>query len=282
MMRLARWGTLLLLGLIALVFFGSVLCPPLEERGAEETGESVQYPLQEDPGTYRPLPGPIQIEDRFPVGPPPPPPEATPHDRIEVRVVDEEGRPVQDAEVVVRTEAASSVARARGRTGSDGAYHSPRLFPESLLVEVHHAEHFPEVRGPFRLPSDRAVEVAVLLRPAACFTGKVVGTDGRPRTFGRVHLERLDVPSSADPEIAMERIVPIDAGGLFRSPALESGHWRIRWTARPTAEQDPALQFALPLAPKQTCHLRITVPSGSGKPLSGDDVHAIGISQVFP
>ena len=35
----ARWGLLLLIFAVALVFFGSVICPPLEEREAEQAGE---------------------------------------------------------------------------------------------------------------------------------------------------------------------------------------------------------------------------------------------------
>lgn len=259
----ARWGLLLLIFAVALVFFGSVLCPPLQERDAEDSGQEVQYPLQEDPGTYRPLPGALQIEDRFPqrdnTGPQrsdSATTEARSYAKIEILALDEQGRPLEDVFVTLKPVMdGSAVVRAKGFTDLDGRYLSPDMFPERVVVELSHPHYFSVMAGPFEMPSTEPVRFERRMQPAGFVEGTVVGTDQEYKTYGWLHLENQEGKGSV--------VLPVEHG-LFRSPPLASGYWRLRWRAHPTAEQDPALIISFPLEPKQGRRFTITVPAGSG------------------
>ncbi|MHC4379997.1 MAG: hypothetical protein ACYSU1_02770 [Planctomycetota bacterium] len=280
-MRLvARWGLLLLIFAVALVFFGSVVCPPLDERAAEDAGEEVQYPLQEDPGTYKPLPGDLQIEDRFPqretesssrtdIAPT----DGDTFLRIEVFTFEEQGRPLEGVGVRIMTaDLDTRTIRAKGTTDADGRFLSPELFPEQVVVELDHGNHFPATGGPFTLPSTEQVRFECTMRPAGVVVGKVLGVDGKPQSYGRLHLE--------NPRTGESLVLPIRARGAFSSPPLKTGNWRLRWQASPTEEQDPALSFSFPLEPKQRRSFLLTIPVNGVDPGQGG-AGSIGIEEVL-
>jgi len=274
----ARWGLLVLIFVVALVFFGSVLCPPLQEREAQGSGQEVQYPLQEDPGTFRPLPGDLQIEDRFPLretaGPQrsdSPAEEARTHSRIEILALDENGQPLEGVHVTLKPiMEGAGVIRAKGFTGLDGRYLSPEMFPERIVVELNHQHYFSVMAGPFEMPSQDPVRFERRMQPAGFVMGTLVGTDHQFKTHGWLHLESQEGKGS---------VVLRVEGGMFRSPPLASGYWRLRWRSYPTAEQDPALVYAFPLEPKQGRRFTITVPAGSGS-IESTEAGAVGIEEL--
>lgn len=273
MKHIVRWGLVALIFVVALVFFGSVICPPIDERDAETVDSAVQYPLQEDPGTYRALPGDLQIEDRFPLvdAPPPPPLPADSFSTIEVTVLDERGRAVQGARVHFLSKLKSGYAmRAGGLTDALGKFTSPALFRERYEVRVNHDDYFTSYAEPIRLPSEAQSRLEIRMSAASYISGLIHTASGRGVVHGQILFTDLNSGDVVKGEIREL--------GAFRSPPLDTGNWSLSWSATPGATPEPNMRFALPIAPKEEREFRIVIPDSDPNLVV---VYDVGISDYL-
>jgi len=271
MKNLPRWGLMTVIFAVAMVFFGSVICPPVGEREAESADSEVQYPLHEDAGTYKALPGSMQIEDRFPLANPPLPMAKDGFSTIEVTVLDDKGNPVEGARVAFLFHRESGYARRSwGFTDSNGMFTSTPLFAETYAVEASSHLFFPVVSKRISIPSEEQSKVVLRMVGASRLTGKVMTSAGRQAFHG--HLSFTDLSTGKKIKGL------IGSGGSFLSPPLDAGNWRILWQERPTAQIDPRLSYAVPLEPRQEREFRIVVPSLQS---GGIGEHEIGIQEVL-
>jgi len=271
MKSLPRWGLVAVIFTVAMVFFSSVICPPVSEREAESTESEVQYPLHEDAGTYKALPGPLQIEDRFPLADTPPPIAKNGFSTMEVTVLDDKGNPVEGARVAFLFLRENGYARRSwGFTDRNGNFTSSPLFAETYTVEASSHLFFPVVSKRISIPSKEQSNVVLRLVGASRLTGTVMTGSGRPAFHG--HLSFTDLSTGKKIKGL------IGSGGSFLSPPLDAGNWRILWQERPTAQIDPRLSYAVPLEPRQEREFRIVVPSPQS---GGIGEHKIGIQEVL-
>jgi len=273
MKYITRWGFLMLMFAVALVFFGSVICPPMGERNAEFEGAAVQYPLQEDPGTYKALPGELQIEERFPIAETPPPLPKDSFSTIEVTVIDDRGLPVKGARVAFLSKLKKGPAlRASGKTNAKGEFVSPPLFRETYEVEASADFFFPVISDSISIPSESQTSVRLRLIAAARLSGRILTVDGKSAVHGNLSFTDLGT--------GVLHLGTIQAGGFFESPPLDAGNWSLAWKRAPNAEQDPRLRFALPLEPHQERKFQIVVPRselGVAAPPKLD----LGVEEIF-
>lgn len=267
MKLLARWGLIALIFAVALVFFGSVICPPIGERNAETEDSEVQYPLQEDAGTYKALPGALQMEDRFPIAETQPtlPPDS--FSNIEVRVVDDRGNPVEDARVYFLSKLEKGYAvRANGPTDDLGLFISPSLFDGKYEVRVNHRQYFVTFTDPVELPSTSPTKIEVQLSPASHVSGLIHTASGREVVHGEIRLTDLNSGESYP--------VDIYKMGTFRSPPLDPGYWSLSWSETVGGTPTASMRFALPLEHKQEREFRIVIPSNDP---DAQSVYEVGI-----
>ena len=273
MKHIVRWGLVALIFAVALVFFGSVICPPIGEREAETVDSAVHYPLQEDVGTYKALPGDLQIEDRFPLVDAPLP-VALPKDSfstIEVTVVDENGQAVQGARVYFLSKLKKGyAARAGGSTDALGKFTSPPLFREKYEVRVNHADYFTTYADPIALPSEVQSRLEIRVSPASYISGLIHTAAGNSVVHGQILFTDLDSGNVVKGEIRQL--------GTFRSPPLDTGNWSLSWSSTPGATPEPSMRFALPLEPRQEREFRIVVPDSDP---DAEAVYVVGISDYL-
>lgn len=269
MKSFARWGLLVLIFGICLVFFGSVICPPIGERDAETEDSEVQYPLQEDAGTYKALPGELQIEDRFPATPTPPALPADSFSTIEVILVDDRDNPVGGAKVRFLAKLKNGPAvRASGQTDASGRLTSPALFREVYEIEASADLFFPVISETISIPSETQSTVQLRLAPASRITGSVMTVHGKAVVHGSLSMTDLNT--------GVEIRAEIGTGGRFVSPPLDAGNWSLSWKESPTAPSEPKLSYALPLETRQERAFRIVVAAPGADPK-----HPVGIVEVL-
>lgn len=260
-MGIARWGLVLLIFAVAFVFFGSVICPPLDEREAEQEQAEVQYPLQEDPGTYKPLPGEVQIEDRFPTQREEV--EVTPIDRdreVKLRILDQAGSPISGADLVVALQAEKGNPLVQNVRSDEDGFAQVRKVPPSVQwfhAIVSHDDFFDAEFGPTEMPADSAGTFVVMMVPAAYVRGVVLALDLKPVVFGMVQLAPLDGTE------AMQ--FTIDPEGIFQSPKVLPGDYRLSWSGSPSDVVPAALQYSMSLTAGQKRTFQINVDTGRSK-----------------
>ena len=241
---MVRKSLALLAALLALVFFGSVMCPPVDERGEPPSvtvGDADTLPGRPEAGQ---LEGPLR--DTEPAPPPADEPTAQP---LHVPVTDDQGAPLDGALVdLERVSGTRAVARALSRAGT-AAFLPPG--PGEYQLHATAEGHVP-VRGvPLTLPLDEGQAPPTLLLPrAASITGTVVGLDGEPVVFGELLLREAD---------GEERTVRARGLGVFDSGPLPAGEWEILWREHVHAEVDPRLRFHAALGSDSALRLAFTV-----------------------
>ena len=265
MKHIVRWGLVTLIFAVALVFFGSVICPPIAEREAESVDSEAQYPLQEDAGTYKPLPGELQIEDRFPVAQDLPTAATDSLSTVEVTVMDENGIPVSDARVdFLSKRNGGYAAHSWGPTDDTGRFTSSALFDGRYEVRVSHSQYFVTISDPLELPSENQTQLEIRLSPAATVSGFIHTAAGRPVVHGEIRITDLTSGESFP--------ASIQTGGAFRSPPLNPGHWSLSWSATAGGTPESNMRFALPLEISQERKFRIVIPNKHPNQKSDYDV----------
>lgn len=267
MKHIARWGLVAVIFAVALVFFGSVICPPIAEREAETTDAEAQYPLQEDPGSYKALPGELQIEDRFPVEQTPPPDTAESFSTIKVTVIDDHGMPVEDALVSFISQRENGpAAHSWGRSDRFGKFSSTPLFSGKYQVRVQHRQYFITTSEPIDLPSETQTLVELRLSPAAFVSGLIHTASGRGVVHGELKLTDLNSGESIR--------VKVENMGTFRSPPLNPGYWSLSWAETVGGTPDATMRFALPLEHRQEREFRVVVPNNQP---NQESIYDVGI-----
>ncbi|MDA0667632.1 MAG: carboxypeptidase-like regulatory domain-containing protein [Planctomycetota bacterium] len=252
----ARWGLVALIFAVALVFFGSVICPPIGERDAETEDAEVQYPLQEDAGTYKALPGELQMEDRFPSANTQRSDLPDSFSTIEVRVVDDRGNPVGGAMVYFLSKLEKGYAvRANGTTNDLGNFISPNLFDGKYEIRVNHDQYFIAFTDPIELPGASPTKIEVQLSPASFVSGLIHTASGLEVAHGEIRLTDLNSGESYPVEFLKM--------GTFRSPPLDPGYWSLSWSETVGGAPTASMRFALPLEHKQEREVHIVIPSNN-------------------
>lgn len=274
-MRLARWGLVTLIFAVAFVFFGSVICPPLDERKAEQQDAEVQYPLQEDPGTYKPLPGDLQIEDRFPIERDALEPEEKVVGADQVlhfQVLSDQGSPLGGAMVTVLLDSKDGPTLVQEIYADlDGKVSAVKIPPSitRFRAVIQHPGHFDAEIGPVDMPVGKPGTYLAMLPTGGRIEGKVQSLQGKNVVHGSLVLTPMDGGKSMK--------LPTRAGGRFTSAMLPAGNYRLHWTASATAEVLPSLTYTMSLTPPQVRYFEITVP-GSQEPAAEGLV--VGILEV--
>ncbi|MGB0953467.1 MAG: hypothetical protein ACPG31_09585 [Planctomycetota bacterium] len=257
-MLIARWGLVTLIFAVAFVFFGSVICPPLDEREAEESDAEVQYPLQEDPGTYKPLPGDLQIEDRFPMEREAAEGDAAGADQsLQFRVLTDQGQPLLGAMVhVMLTTKDGPVLTQELFTDADGKVTASKIPPSviNFRAMVTFDQYFDGTVGPMPMPkaSAKPGTFLVMLPPSCRVVGKVQGTDGRTVVHGWVLLTPLD-------EVGEAIKLSLGQNGQFTSRPLAPGSYRLQWMSKPEEDVPASMIYTMNMGPLQTRHFEITI-----------------------
>jgi len=223
---------------VALVFFGSVACPPLGERDAENK-DGARYPLPADPGTTQPLPGPLQIEDvfqRVEVEPP-----AT-FLGLTVTVHAADGLPLMAARVLCwSTEANQKKALIDGRTDAQGNYTVQWLPQGSYQLEASSPGFFPAEPLLVQIPSPVAQHFDFALKVGARISGELRRPGGTPIRYGVVRF--------TNSEEQLEVLVKPNAEGNFDSGPLLGGLWVVEWLPHTQGAADSRLRFDAAIAP---------------------------------
>ena len=229
----------LLAGVLAVVFFASVACPPVSER---------DRPPRETVGIPDTRPGAVERA------------EATRREReqaqtveVLVQVLDELGAPIAGAQVRLERLAGMEAEFLLTRTtDARGELRFPWPGPVDGRLRLHagSADHLPAQ------PVDCAAEaptepVVFTLARGARLHGRVEGVDGTPVLSGEILLLGPD---------GAEAIVKPGPGGVFTSPPLAAGTWHATWREHGFAELDPRLRESAQLAPGARHGVLMTVP----------------------
>jgi 5-hydroxyisourate hydrolase-like protein (transthyretin family) len=256
--------------LVALVFFGSVSCPPIDEL--ESTPDSApEYPLQADPGTTKPLPGPLQMEDVF--GREDLPMEQD-YNTFSVSVHAKDGLPLEQASVrVFVTDGSRSSPLVNGATNHDGNLTINWLPDGDYRMEVEHSVYFPAEPFLLEMPSSNELHFDVVLEIGAKLSGEL-----RTATGGAVHhgLVRF-----RNPEAQREFTVTPDAAGNFDSGPIVAGLWTVDWISHIHADSDPLLRFDAALAPGNHRRLRFTIASSATATTETETTTAPTVVELF-
>lgn len=240
--------------LVALVFFGSVSCPPVDEL--ESTPENVpEYPLQADPGTTKPLPGPLQMEDVFSR-------ENLPteedYNTCSVFVRAKDGLPLAQASVqVFVTDDSRSSPLVNGATDQDGKLTIKWLPDGAYRLEVEHSVYFPAEPLLLEMPSSNELHFDIVLKIGAKLTGEL-----RAATGGLVHHGLVRFRNT---EAQLEFATTPDASGNFDSGPIVAGLWTVDWISHVHADSDPLLRFDAAVAPGNHRRLRFTIPAATAE-----------------
>lgn len=257
---MARRTLALLAGLLALVFFGSVICPPVRERDA---------PPAETVGVADTLPRDGSGDGR---GAGSLPEEAV----LRVPVHDERGEAVEGAAVELRLPGDPPLlARATVRDGV-ATFLPPRA--GDYLLSARAEGHLPVedvvLRWPLEAAADagtgaKSVPPPLVLARGATVEGRVQDLAGAPLVHGEVLLRRDD---------GEERVLRAHGAGAFSSGALPPGRWTVAWRRHPHAEIDPRLRHEAELAAGATLRLEFTLESGEASPTGPQ----VGVREVQP
>lgn len=235
--------------LVALVFFGSVSCPPVGER--DSTLDSTpQYPLQANPGTTKPLPGPLQMEDVFNREEIP---TETNFHTCSIFVQAEDGLALAQANVqVFATDGSRSSALINGATDQDGKLTIKWLPDGAYRLEVKHSVYFPAEPLLLEMPSSEELHFDVILKIGAKLSGELRTASGSLVHHGLVRFRNT--------EAQLEFTVSADASGNFDSGPIIAGLWTVDWITHVHADSDPLLRFDAAIAPGNHRRLGFTIP----------------------
>lgn len=278
MSRRALFGVLLLL---AAIFAGSVLCPPVRERAAppEETvGRADTLPPPADSRTAGETPDGARTEAGRSEVPPPSQPVSV----LEVRVVDDQGTPLTAGRVQLLGAAPPREDAAALQEVAGEREDSPWITLGTYVV----AEGLARVRlpapGSYRLQATaegmlaavqdldwpRAAEAPtpeLRLTRGARIRGSVQDLAGRTVFHGELLFK-------AEGEASRGARVQGQTG--FDSGPLPAGAWVVRWRRHAHAEGDPRLRYHTQLGPGETLELLFTLDEGE-PPLPGATVGVV-------
>lgn len=247
MSSIPRYALATVILLVALVFFGSVSCPPVDEL--ESTPENApQYPLQADAGTTKPLPGPLQMEDVFNR-------ESLPAEEdfhtCSVSVSAKDGLPLAQASVkVFVTDGSRTSPLVNGSTDQEGELTIKWLPAGSYRLEVEHSVYFPVEPVPFTVPSTEEPHFDIALEIGARLSGEL-----RTATGGLVHHGLVRFHNA---EAQLEFTATPDTAGNFDSGPIIAGLWTVDWISHVHADSDPLLRFDAAIAPGNHRRLSFT------------------------
>jgi hypothetical protein len=260
--RIALAGIILL---VALVFFGSVACPPLGERNATNQ-DGPRYPLPADPGTTKPLPGPLQIEDVFKRVKVEPPASFL---GLTVTVHAADGLPLEAAQVLCwPAEANREKALIDGRTDAQGNYTVKWLPEGAYQLEASARGFFTAEPLQVLIPSPVAQHFDFALKIGARISGELRRPGGTPIRYGVVRF--------TNSEEQLEVVVRPNAEGNFDSGPLLGGLWVVEWLPHTQGAADPRLRFDAAIAPGGQRRFIFTLTQTN----SAKDP-AIGVAELF-
>lgn len=258
---MARKALIGIVALLAVIFFTSVICPPVHERdGLPDETVGVADTL--------PNAGEAQAGDRSPSeGTPPtrdtiPPAPSMAAVRFAIELVDDQGTPLNGAtatlaqlefeELTGDRQSALDVSQA---TSNEGEAFLRAPYPGSYLIRAHMDSNLSaEMRMDLPLP-EGAERPQLMLPRAAFLAGTVQNLSGDSVVYGELVLTNVDTGTE---QIARARGTHAE----FKTAALASGSWTIAWREHRHAEVDPRLLYRTPLAPGETRNLQFTLPRG--------------------
>ena len=240
---MARKSLALLAALLALVFFGSVMCPPVDERGAPPAVTVGDADTLPPPAPVAGIDGTQRESSDVPA-------PATTLEPLRVPVVDDQGAPLDGARVdLERITGSRAIARAISG-GGEAAFLPPG--PGDYLLSATAEGHLPAAALPLTLPlTDGATAPVVRLPRAALVHGTVEGLDGNPVVHGEILLRETTR--------GVEQVVRAHGAGIFDSGPLPTGSWEIAWREHPHAAIDPRLLFHRALGPGEQLQLAFTI-----------------------
>jgi hypothetical protein len=193
-------------------------------------------------------------------------------------VLDAEGRPVEGARVLAMAETDS--ARRTASSQGDGRFDLPGLEPGRYTLIARHASFAPSVLSGVSIEPDSSAEATLSLAAGVALSGRLVGSDERPRS-GQVLLQELAgqvvshtvgevvrAAAGADGRFRLENIPTGASVFLVSSPGLVNRRLELDFSARETVVDlgDIVLEAGL--------SIRGRVRSTSGAPIADAQVWA--------
>lgn len=271
---MARKALIGIVALLAVVFFTSVICPPVHERDAlpdETVGIADTLPGSGDAltGARSPAAGSESTRETIPPAP------SMAAVRFAVDLVDDQGKGLNGAiatltmlefeEVTGSQQAALEVSQA---VSTDGEVFLRAPYPGSFLIRARMDNMLPaEMRVDLPLP-ESAERPRLVLPRAAFFTGKVQDRSGDAVVWGELVLTNVQTGE----ELFLQAR---GSNAEFRSAALAAGSWTLAWREHRHAEIDSRLIYRAPLAIGETLNLSFTLPLGEESPTAVVGVFAI-------
>lgn len=255
---MARKALIGIVALLAVVFFTSVICPPVHER--DRLPDETVGIADTLPGARSPAASSESTRETVP-----PAPSMAPI-RFGVDLVDDQGTRLGGAiatlmvlefeEQTGTQQDALDVSQAVS-TGGEVFLRAPS--PGSFLIRARMDNMLPaEMR--LELPLAEGAERPRLVLPrAAFFTGKVQDRSGNAVVWGEIVLTNVETGE----ELFLQAR---GSSAEFRSAALAAGSWTLAWREHRHAEIDSRLIYRAPLAIGETLNLSFTLPLGDESP----------------
>ncbi|MFK5956622.1 MAG: carboxypeptidase-like regulatory domain-containing protein [Planctomycetota bacterium] len=173
---------------------------------------------------------------------------------IRVRVLGENGTPIQGSSIVCDRILANSLGRsAAGVTNADGEFATTRLVPGTYEMVVTMPGYLASEPQSWTLPADGGEMRTVQMTLACQVKGSLQGQDGLPQNQGILLISAQD----RDRDF---KVRP-DTEGNFHFPALPEGRWILSWIAHAQADPNPKLKQELDLVAGSTSRVQVILPA---------------------
>lgn len=189
--------------------------------------------------------------------------------RLRGRVLDELGRGVQAAELVLveaRRPGGFGLAASPVLTSASGAFESAPLVPGEYRVEVRREGYFPTEVEDLLVEGQRGLPpLEIELTRGGALRGRVFARGGG--TLPQLHAEVLalgESAASARPQPDPQRVLA--PGGTFHFPCLEPGTYRLRLVG---GSGDPLHEAELEVVAGQVQRVALDLDAADGVALSG-------------
>ncbi len=228
------YGLTALLLLLALIFGGSLMCPPASERSALPP-ESEQWREQPAPAALAQGENPERVAANAAA-------DAATHEVL-ARVTDMAGAPILGAEIFINwADKPGAAAAARGHSGLDGTWLCESLPAARYKLHAVATGYFPSAIHPeFRIPSVTRQEIVLPLERGGLVSGFVYGLDGYEVPYAWFRMRDLDSGATL--------LVRADERGAFESAPLHRGAWELAWIEHEQAEPDPRIVWTTLVEP---------------------------------